>query len=134
VIASSDSTDTGDSQVGDALLIERPAPSRSPGTEVTGPAAAPVDVPASAPATTAVAAPAVSAAPATTATATAPAATPSRPTQVLGVQITRSADGTEVTGLARTGASTSSLVLLAGLLLAVGAVLIKASQLRPAYR
>ena len=77
VIASSDSTDTGDSQVGDALLIERPAPSRSPGTEVTGPAAAPVDAPASAPAAPAEAAPAVSAAPATSATAAAPASSTS---------------------------------------------------------
>lgn len=130
--AAAEESDPGSSQVGDALLIQRPAPPRDPSTELRAPAPAsatpglnapaPLAAPAVADATPAMAA-TVPATPAGAATQ----ATPARPTQVLGVQIHRSAVARRA-GLARTGANTSVLVLIAGILLGVGAVLIQISQ------
>lgn len=137
VTTSSQSTDNGgsDSQVGDALLIERPAPTRDPATELRDPADPPAVAAAPAAASTVaapapVSAPAPAAAPAAKATAAAAPAAAKPRVQVLGVQIVRNADGSATT-LARTGMDTSVLVLVAGLLLAVGAVLIRLSQPLP---
>ena len=139
----------GGATIGEALLVERPAPTRDPATELQAnpsPAAAPAqDAPSPTPAAAAASsasaspAPAAVAAPARTVTtraATAPAASskPARATEVQGVQIVRSAVPTEgetdVADLAFTGVDNGPLVVLALALLATGWVLLRAARPR----
>jgi hypothetical protein len=138
------STSSGDAGIGDALYVERPAPRPDPANELRAdsdpapastPAAAPVasaaSTPAPAPAPTP--APAAAATPARTVTASAAATSkPARATEVQGVQIVRSAQPAADEGaqLAFTGIDNGPLVVLAGALLALGAVLVRAAQPR----
>jgi len=136
-----------DASIGDALLIERPATRRAPGSELPATSAPVVRAPApeAAPARSASVAPAavaapvdVVSAPVVPAPAVAPAvaaasrtSTPSRPTQVLGVQLSREAEG-DVVALARTGVDTFDLTLVALALLGLGIVLIRRTA--PSHR
>jgi hypothetical protein len=128
--------------IGDALYVERPAPTRDPANELgaapapaptspSSPAPAPAPVASPAPAATAAPAPATLA-PAVSATRQAPAATsrPARATEVQGVQIERSAvpAAGEDVQLAFTGVDNGPLVALAVALLALGAVLVRAAR------
>ncbi len=120
-------------QIGESLVIDRPAPRRNPSSELgadptpsVAPTAAPAPVPAPAPVVApsggvTVPSPVVVASPA------APArVVPDRPTAVQGVQIQRSASRTSGTeALARTGLDNHVLLLVAGTLLALGSVLIR---------
>ena len=133
-----------DAVIGEELFIERPAPSRDPATEFSSaPAPAPAPVPASTPAAPAPA-PAPAAPAATGGTVTAPPAPaaavasatiiPARPTEVRGAQIERGATATAApapVALARTGVGTTELLVLAGALLAIGSLLIRAVRPRP---
>lgn len=128
-----------DAQIGgEPLFIERPAPTRDPASELRStPAAAPASTPAPAPAP-APAAPAATnggvTSPAPAAAATSATLIPARPTEVRGVQIERGATATsaaESVALARTGVDTTHLTVLAGVLLALGALLIRAVRPRP---
>jgi hypothetical protein len=114
--------------IGDALLIERPAPRPNPANELREQPAL-VDVPASEAAPVAPAAsvsdrtPVAAPVPASGAAAPARSArTAARATEVKGVVVERSADGAL---LARTGVDTVDLVALAGVLLALGWVLVR---------
>lgn len=133
-----------DAQIGEELFIERPAPSRDPATELrsapapapASPPAAPAPAPAPAPVAPAATSGAVSSAPAPAAAAASATATiiPARPTEVRGVQIERGATVTaasEPVALARTGVGTTELLVLAGALLALGTLLIRAARPRP---
>jgi 2-oxoglutarate dehydrogenase E2 component (dihydrolipoamide succinyltransferase) len=124
---------------GVGLFIERPAPPRDPATELRStPAAAPAPTPAPAPAS-APAAPAapsggVTVSPAPAASAASATLIPARPTEVRGVQIERGAAATSAPGpvaLARTGVDTTHLTVVAGMLLALGALLIRTARPRP---
>ena len=131
--------------IGEPLFVERPAPRPDPANELrSDPApadsvAAPAPSPAPAPAPTSVAAaprsPASAPAPVPVAVQPAPvrpaASAPARATEVQGVQIVRSAapgDATD-TALALTGIDLEvGLTVLAGVLLALGAALIRLSR------
>jgi hypothetical protein len=122
-----------DASIGDGLFIERPAPRPDPATELRSePASAPAATPAPAPAP--VSGGGTSPAAQTTAAA-APSATiiPARPTEVRGIQLERSATATSTdttATLARTGVDTADLTVLAGALLALGALLIRTARPR----
>src|SRR4051794_40498995 len=135
--------------VGEALLVERPAPRPDPANElVADPAPVPASTPSAAPDPAPVASPAAAAAPAPT-RASAPAAAspartviasaaatspPARATEVQGIQIERSAVPAADAGappLAFTGVDNGPLVVLALALLALGAVLVRAARPRP---
>ena len=132
-----------DAQIGgEPLFIERPAPTRDPATELrSAPATAPASSPAAPAPVPAPVAPAASSGPATVvpapaATAASATATiiPARPTEVRGVQIERGATVTaapEPVALARTGVGTTELLVLAGALLALGILLIRAVRPNP---
>jgi len=126
-----------DAQVGEGLFIERPAPTRDPATELRStPAPAPTPAaPAPAPAPVAPAAPSGGVtSPAPASAATSATLIPARPTEVRGVQIERGATATsapESVALARTGVETPHLAVLAGALVALGALLIRAARPRP---
>lgn len=123
-----------DAEIGEGLFIERPAPRPDPANELrsspaTAPAPAPAPATAPAPASGGVTSPA-----ATAATAATPATLiPARPTEVRGVQIERGATATSPSGsvaLARTGVDTADLAVVAGGLLALGALLVRTSRPR----
>ena len=133
-----------DAEIGDGLFIERPAPRPDAGNELRSdptPAPAPTTAAPSAPAPAPVAPAstsggAVSPAAQTTAAASAPATLiPARPTEVRGVQIERATTERSSAGsvpLARTGVDTEVLTVLAGVLLALGMVLIRTARPRRA--
>lgn len=122
-----------DAEIGDGLFIERPAPRPDPANELRSsptpaPAATPAPATAPAPASGGATSPAASAAAAAPATLI-----PARPTEVRGVQIERGATATSSPGpvaLARTGVDTADLAVLAGGLLALGALLIRTARPR----
>ena len=125
-----------DAEIGDGLFIERPAPRPDPGNElVSDPAPAPTAAPAPAPAPAPAASGGASAAAQTTAAATPATLIPARATEVRGVQIERGATS-EVTSpsgsvaLARTGLDTGDLTVLAGVLLVLGALLVRTTRPR----
>ena len=135
-------TSSDEATLGEPLFVERPAPRPDPANELgsgAAPAAstpAPAPSPAPAPAPTPAAAPrTATAAPAPVAVQRAPAPSaasrPARATEVQGVQIDRSAvptDGADV-ALAFTGTDLEvGLTVLAGLLLALGAALLRLSR------
>ena len=136
-------TSSDEATLGEPLFVERPAPRPDPANELgsgTAPAAstpAPATSPAPAPAPTPAAAPrtVTTAAPAPVVVQRAPAAPaasrPARATEVQGIQIDRSAmpaDGADV-ALAFTGTDLEvGLTVLAGLLLALGAALLRLSR------
>lgn len=132
--------EANDANIGDGLYMERPAPSPDPGTELRSepsaapaPPAAPAPAPAStpAPASVAVASPAAS----TPAVAASASGTPARATEVRGIQIERPAAPASPDAsatLAVTGVDNTPLVVLAGALIAVGALLIRSARPRPA--
>ncbi len=136
----SSSAQDDEAEVGQPLLLERPAPRRNPSSELgsdPAPSAAPA-APAPAPV------PAASLAPngGTTLTATAPAAASVAPTKVAtrrqtevkGIQIQRSATrSTETASLARTGVATQGLVALAAAFFVLGSVLIRFSRPRRTF-
>ena len=144
VVAAEDEASVGsssaqdeDAQIGDSFFVERPAPRPDPGNELRStpvpapaPAAAPAPAPAPAPAASGGA---VSPAAQTTVAAATPATLiPARPTEVRGVQVERSATSSSgaPAALARTGVDTQDLAVLAGALLALGALLIGSTRLR----
>lgn len=122
-----------DAEIGDGLFIERPAPRPDPANELRStPAPAPAATPA--PATAPAPASGGATSPAASAAAAAPATLiPARPTEVRGVQIDRGTTATSSPGsvaLARTGVDTADLAVLAGGLLALGALLIRTARPR----
>ena len=131
-----------EAEIGDGLFIERPAPRPDPGNELVSdpaPSAAPAPTPAPAPAPAPSATPAASggasAAAQTTATGTSATLIPARPTEVRGVVIERGATATgpasaESVSLARTGIDTGDLTVLAGVLLVLGALLVRTTRPR----
>lgn len=121
-------------QIGESLVIDRPAPRRNPSTELgadpapsVAPAAAPAPAPAPAPVVVAPSGGVAVPPPVVVASPAAPArVVPDRPTAVQGVQIQRPASRTSGTeALARTGVDNHVLVLVAGMLLVLGSVLIR---------
>lgn len=131
-----------EANVGDALLIERPAPRPDPANELRSDAAAP-SAPAAVPAParssspsggavapTAVPAPAPAAVTASAAPAPAVVA-PARATEVQGIQIQRTDTGAVATApLAFTGPTDLGLLVVASVLLVLGSVLVIAVRPR----
>jgi len=120
-----------DAQIGDSLVIDRPAPRRNPSSELGAepPASiAPAVAPSPAPATVVVPSGGGAVPPPVVVAPPAPSArfVPDRPTIVQGVQIQRSSSRPlETASLARTGVDNHVLVLVAGSLLVLGCVLIR---------
>jgi hypothetical protein len=130
--------EANDANIGDGLFIERPAPSPDPSSELRSePAAAPAPAPTPAPAPAA--APTSGGGTATaaqTTAASAPSATvgPVRATEVRGIQLERPATPAspdDPATLARTGVDSADLTVVAGLLIALGALLIRTTRPRP---
>jgi hypothetical protein len=129
--------EANDATIGDGLFLERPAPSPDPGTQLGAEpmAAAPAPTPAPAPAPAPASAGAVAPAAQTTAAASVPSATraPARATEVRGIQLERPATPAspdDPATLARTGVDTADLTVLAGVLIALGALLIRTTRPR----
>ena len=130
--------DASDATIGDGLFLERPAPSPDPGTQLgSEPAAAPAasSTPAPAPAPAPASAGTLAPAAQTTAAASVPSATraPARATEVRGIQLERPATPAspdDPATLARTGVDTADLTVLAGVLIALGALLIRTTRPR----
>ena len=142
IVTSGEAVDVGassaqddEAEIGDGLLIERPAPRPDPGNELRS---VPAPDPTPAPAPAQVATPVTSGGVASSvgppaAAATSAGAAPTRPTEVRGVQLERSATGTSASDgedLARTGLGSAELTGLAGALLALGAMLIRTARPR----